>query len=152
MYSAWPLNCYGLLALQEHVANEINSRTNLSLTLAPLITISQSAHIYSDCFSAADELIEKEYPKIIRRSQNKFNDPVGNFIITLLSKEGKIHVEQTFREDLIKIYTGRNALKLAKEIIADNPGILPDHAIYLGIELQKAQIALDKGTNYEQDK
>jgi thymidylate synthase len=48
MFSAWPANAMGLRALQHHIRDEIASQSEYDLTMGPLITISQSAHIYDD--------------------------------------------------------------------------------------------------------
>lgn len=150
MFSAWPFNAFGLRALQEHIYSKIQDEIPLKLTMGKLIIVSQSAHIYDDCFEDCDRLIAEEYPKIIRRSE--YNDPVGNFIITI-DIEG-IHVEQTSPTgETMKYYpTENNVLKLAKKIISENPNIQADHAIYIGVELQKAKTAIDEGWDYEQDK
>ena len=59
MFSAWPSNAMGLRALQIHIMREIQNRINQKLKIGPLVTVSQSAHIYNDCLlytsDAADE-------------------------------------------------------------------------------------------------
>ncbi|MFH1403818.1 MAG: DUF4346 domain-containing protein [Candidatus Altiarchaeota archaeon] len=48
-------------------------------------------------------------------------------------------------------FRGKKAEKIYREIIAHNLVSLMDHAAYLGAELAKAELALTKGVEYEQD-
>jgi len=64
MFQAWPENAYGLRALQEHVRcgvlkYEGEFQDTDSLALGDLVIVSQSAHIYEDCWGPAKELVEK---------------------------------------------------------------------------------------------
>jgi thymidylate synthase len=148
MFSAWPANAMGLRALQAHIRDEIAQRSHYDLKLGPLITISQSAHIYDDTWENADLLIQKEYTKICR--QRLYNDPVGNFVITV--DDGDIAIEHTTPcGESVKKYQGKSAALLSRQIAADCPGIQIDHALYLGCELQKAEIAQRSKIPYEQD-
>jgi len=145
MYSAWPANAMGLRALQRHLRDEIDS----TLQLAPLIIISQSAHIYDDCWNHAQYLIDNEYPKIA--SKKDYADPVGNFCIELL--DGQIQVTHVFPNgEFVKIYSGKQPLALLRDITQSNPGVQSDHAGYLGIELQKAFECLRDDSMYSQDR
>lgn len=45
MFSAWVANAMGLRALQRHICDLVRDRSAYKLTVGPLITISQSAHI-----------------------------------------------------------------------------------------------------------
>ncbi len=87
-------------------------------------------------------------------------DHAGFFYIYL--KDGLIVVEHylnvqkgTGRDvdtgKLNKVFKGKTAIALG-HAVADQ-GLIGrhDHAVYLGRELQKAQIALEKGLKYEQD-
>jgi thymidylate synthase len=145
MFSAWVANAMGLRSLQAHVRNEIDK----DLELAPLITISQSAHIYDDCFENADNLIETQY---YGNKKITHVDPVGNFIIEYdqeikyKEKVRVLHLDQ--QDNLIKEYYGENPLFFIRAIAKDNPSIDPLHMGYLGLELQK--VAQQK-ENYKQD-
>ncbi|MBC6420470.1 MAG: DUF4346 domain-containing protein [Hormoscilla sp. SP12CHS1] len=155
MYMAWPANAIGLRALQQYIRDAIASRSDYDLNMGPLITVSQSAHLYDDTFENADRLIKTQYAKICQ--QRDYHDPTGNFVITLES--GKIMVEQmtpgTVPEksgEVVNCYEGRSALSLYRQIAADCQGMEVEHAMYLGTELQKAEIALSRKQVYEQDK
>ena len=148
MFSAWVSNAMGLRALQEHVMDSINSQSALELSLGPLITISQSAHIYDDCWENAKALT-RSY--LAQERKIDYQDSVGDFLVELEGRQVKI--SQMFPAgEVAKVYTGTDHLKLLREICAINPAIKPSHAGYLGIELYKASSALIVGGEYRQDK
>jgi thymidylate synthase len=149
MFAAWPANAMGLRALQQHIRDKIAKHSDYNLTMGPLITISQSAHIYDDTWESVDWLIANQYSKIVR--QRDFYDPSGNFLIEVES--AWIVVKQTTpgSGELVATYTGKNPLKLVREICAASPAIHPEHIGYLGIELHQAYECLKTGKKYIQD-
>ncbi|BAY43459.1 hypothetical protein SAMD00079811_10390 [Scytonema sp. HK-05] len=152
MFSAWPANAMGLRALQRYIRDEICRRSTHSLKMGPLITISQSAHIYDDCWENAEKVIQSQYGKICQ--QRDYADPTGSFVIAV--QEGKILVEQMTpgSGEVVNCYSGKSAKQLYQQIAADCPGLQVEHAMYLGTELQKAELALSMKQEliYEQDK
>ena len=148
MFAAWPANAMGLRALQKHIRNEICQRSQYDLRLAPLIT--QSAHIYDDTWSNAEQLIKEQYSAICKKLD--YYDPVGNFLIEIA--DDKIVVTHTTpgSGEIVGCYSGKNPLKMIKEICAALPAIRPDHAGYLGMELQKAANCLKIDKSYIQDR
>jgi thymidylate synthase len=152
MFSAWPANAIGLRALQQHIRDAIATRSNYDLKMGPLITISQSAHIYDDCWENADNLIQTQYAKICQ--QRDYDDPSGSFVINV--QNGKIIVEHMTlgSGEVINCYSGKSAKQLYQQLAADCPSLQVEHAMYLGTELQKAEIALSTKQYflYEQDK
>lgn len=149
MFSAWVANAMGLRALQQHIRDEIQARSECVLKMGPLITISQSAHIYDDTWDSADRLIQQQYARISKNID--YCDRAGNFLIEVV--EDKVVVTQTTpgSGEVIAQYSGKNALKLIREICKASPAIRPDHAAYLGIELHKAVECLKQDKQYIQD-
>ncbi|MDZ8028429.1 MAG: thymidylate synthase [Nostoc sp. SerVER01] len=149
MFAAWPANAMGLRALQQHIKNEISNHSQYELKMGPLITISQSAHIYDDTWSNAEQLINQQYATICRTVD--YHDPAGNFLIEII--ENKIIITQTTpgSGEVVSCYSGKDVLKLLREICAASPSIRPNHAGYLGMELQRASECLKTGTKYIQD-
>ncbi|MFM7405723.1 MAG: thymidylate synthase [Cuspidothrix sp.] len=149
MFAAWPANAMGLRSLQKHIRNEICQRSQYNLKLGPLITLSQSAHIYDDTWSNAEQLIKEQYTAIAKKPG--YYDPAGNFLIEIA--EEKIIVTHTTpgSGEIVGCYSGKNPLKLIKAICAALPAIRPDHAGYLGIELQKAATCIKIDKPYIQD-
>ena len=151
MFSAWPSNAMGLRALQIHIMREIQNRINQKLKIGPLVTVSQSAHIYNDCWEYADKIVDAEYETICR--EKKYADPSGSYLIVI--KNNQIFVEHITpgSGEIVNCYFGKSARKIYNKIAEDSPGIGIKHAMYLGSELQKAEICLkDKSYHYQQDK
>lgn len=146
MFSAWPANAMGLSALQQYILDKVVQRAGYNLKKGSLIIISQSAHIYSDCWEYADRLIEEQYSNICK--QRDFNDPTGSFVISL--QDSFIIVEHTTpgTGEVVNCYTGTSARKLYQQIAKNCPSLQVEHAMYLGTELQKAEIALSNSQVY----
>ncbi|MGB7442815.1 MAG: thymidylate synthase [Coleofasciculaceae cyanobacterium] len=152
MFSAWPANAMGLRALQKHIRDEIAANSDYELRMGPLITISQSAHLYDDTFENADKLIKTQYAQICR--QQDYGDPSGNFVISVQDSQILVEHMTPGTGEVVNLYSGKSAKHLYQQIAADCPSLQADHAMYLGTELQKAEIVLltEQGFIYEQDK
>ncbi|OAB56524.1 thymidylate synthase [Phormidium willei BDU 130791] len=150
MFGAWVANAMGLRALQQHLKEKLEVQAGLNLDLGPLITISESAHIYDDCWENADTLIEQQYPKLLKN--RSFADPSGSF--TILVSGGEMVVEHLTpgSGEPLGCYVGKTAKRLYQTIAADCPVLETEHALYLGTELQKAEISLKLELEYQQDK
>jgi thymidylate synthase len=148
MFSAWPANAMGLRALQHHIRDEIASQSEYDLTMGPLITISQSAHIYDDCWETVEQLLANQYQLIINQEFRNYSDPAGNFLVE--TDGNNITVSQlTPSGEFVGKWEGKNPLKLIREIIADCPSIQSFHIGYLAREIERAS---QLKTNYTQDK
>jgi len=152
LFSAWPANAMGLRALQQHVRDRLNASKNGSIQLGPLITLSQSAHIYDDCWESADRTIREHYPQLCR--QRHYADPSGNFIISMRAADILVERTTPHSGETVAHYTGTSAQQLYREIAADCPSLQVEHALYLGTELQKAETVLraPERFRYEQDR
>jgi len=151
MFSAWVANAMGLRALQCHIRDAIAERSGDQFTLGPLITVSQSAHIYSDCWEQADRVVASQYPKLCR--DRAFGDPSGSFTIRI--EDGQILADHLTpgSGEVVNCYCGKSARSLYQQIAADCPVLQVEHALYLGTELQKAEMALlDPRITYQQDR
>jgi len=138
MWGAWPSNAFALRRLQENVAK------NLNLKVGSLVTNSMSAHIYSNCFENADELIKKRKMNYLKKDQK------GDLVIFL--SENKINILHKDRGgNEIGHYEGNTAKKLMNQISLNKLIGTTSHAMDIGMELQKAEIALEKGIEYKQD-
>ncbi len=124
----------------------------INLKRGPLVTISQSAHIYDDCWEYAQKIIQTEYSKILR--SRDFSDKSGSFVISV--SEGEIAVEHVTpgTGEVVNCYSGKSAKQLYQQIAASCPALQVEHAMYLGTELQKAEIALSSSQTlvYIQDR
>jgi thymidylate synthase len=148
MFSAWPANAMGLRALQHHIRDEIASQSEYDLTMGPLITISQSAHIYDDCWETVQQLIDNQYQSIISQEFRGYSDPVGNFLVETDGNNITV-IQLTPSGEFVGKWEGKNPLKLIRQIIADCPSIQSFHVGYLAREIERAS---QLKTNYTQDK
>jgi thymidylate synthase len=148
MFSAWPANAIGLRALQRHIRDKIASQSEYDLTMGPLITISQSAHIYDDCWETVVQLLANQYQSIISQEFRGYSDPAGNFLVE--TDGNNITVSQLNPNgEFVGEWEGKNPLKLIRQIIADCPSIQSFHIGYLAREIERAS---QLKTNYTQDK
>jgi thymidylate synthase len=148
MFSAWPANAMGLRALQRHIRDEIARQSDYDLSMGPLITISQSAHIYDDCWENVEQLINNQYQSIISQEFRGYSDPAGNFLVE--TDSNNITVSQLNPNgEFVGKWEGKNPLKLIRQIIADCPSIQSFHIGYLAREIERAS---QLKTNYIQDK
>ncbi|OCQ94620.1 thymidylate synthase [Oscillatoriales cyanobacterium USR001] len=152
MFSAWPANAIGLRKLQEHIRDEIAKKSEYNLRIGPLITISQSAHIYDDTFDSVDRTINDHYHHIIEEERKRYFDAVGNFLIKVEGKEILVCQTTSGSGEVVMYYRGKDPLKLLREICASSPAIKPEHSGYLGLELQKAFDCIRNGKSYVQDR
>ena len=150
MFSAWPANAMGLRALQRHIRDKIASQSDYDLTMGPLITISQSAHIYDDCWENVEQLLNNQYQSIINQELRSYGDPAGNFLVEASGYNGyNITVSQlTPSGEFVGKWEGKSPLKLIRQIITDCPSIQSFHIGYLAREIERAS---QQRANYTQD-
>jgi thymidylate synthase len=151
MFSAWPANAMGLRALQKYIRDAIADRSEYDIRMGPLITVSQSAHIYNDCWEYAVKLIAEQYDRISKK--RSFADPGGSFLISLDRKQGLIkveHISPTPGDEMLQTFTGKNPQKLTHQIVKTCPVLENSHCCYLGIEIQKAYQCLMDNSEYSQ--
>lgn len=80
-------------------------------------------------------------------------DGSGFFIIHVDVSQDRIVVEHyTYDRKLQNKFAGESAKRLCNRIIDENLINKPEHAMYLGQELAKAEIALKNNLKYKQDK
>lgn len=134
----WLLNCYGLMAIQKFVASQVG------MPIGAITVISHS-------ISLDPRELDRAMAVVGKRSHSKVFriDPMGYFRITLDGKE--ILVEHRFEDVTLKEYRGRTAISLQYQIARDVALSDINHAIYLGRQLAKAEMALKDGREFVQD-
>ena len=107
-------------------------------------------------------MAEKKVPLIeaVKTAEKDVNlDKNGFFVIELDRKDEKIRVEyysNVYKKERIvscnleKVFIGEKAAALSDTIAKNVPKLLPEHYMYLGRELQRAQCAIEKNKKYEQ--
>lgn len=133
IYRAWAANAYGLRALQGQIAEA------LSATAGDLAILSHSAHIYAHDWERAGELLAQHYkaadPRLVR-------DARGSFVIVLEPPEIVVR-HYTPGGEHLQSFRGSSARQLGVTL-SPYVGEL-SHAVYLGQELQKAELAIALG-------
>ena len=143
MFRAWLTNAFGLLQLQAQLVTRVGD-----CTLGELVIVSHSAHIYADSWDAAREIV-REHAREYFKNPRLVRDPRGSFNIRV---EGyQIRVDH-FSPDgaLLATFTSTQARQLQRELAFYISRT--DHAIYLGAELGKAELALKNNLPYVQDR
>lgn len=146
IYRAWATNAYGLRALHSLIAEGL--ATQAPVVTADLVIISHSAHVYAHDWEAAQTLVAHHY----RPTTPRFtHDPRGSFVV-LLEPPEIIVQHYTPAGEHIQTLRGSNARSLGARLIPYLSDV--NHAIYLGQELQKAELALRLGLPeaYHQDR
>ncbi len=148
MFSAWPLNAFGLLNIQKEIADAVGVK------LGPLATISGSAHIYEHDWAKTKDIIENRY----KPPQKLVFDPRGNFIIRLDRKDKKIIIDHyTPQQQKIGSFEfvmdgkGKSYWDILNKIMEKGLVSSLVHAADIGAELAKAELALRYGLKYSQD-
>lgn len=143
IFRAWASNAYGLRALQGLIAEGLGGAP-----LGDLAILSHSAHIYAHDWEPAGELLAHYYraadPRLAR-------DARGSFVVALEPPEIVVR-HYTPAGEHLQTFRGAAARELALQI---TPYVgEASHAIYLGQELQKAELALALGRPevYRQDR
>ncbi|MDO8538637.1 MAG: hypothetical protein Q7S21_07190 [archaeon] len=147
------LNAFSLRKLQQQFLDELNKKLEkqaLCIDLGAMILNIQSAHIFEADFSKSEETVKQNFSKILHLRENYF-DPRGNFVIYI--SEGKIVIEHLSPDNqLLFMFDALTAYELWDILVRENIITNISHALYIGTELQKAEIALKNGLKYEQDK
>jgi tetrahydromethanopterin S-methyltransferase subunit A len=87
-----------------------------------------------------------------RESIDYHSDPAGFFVIQLNRTAGEIileHYDASF--ELLRVLHGKKALEIYSTIVRNGWVTVLGHAAYLGRELAKAELALQRGWIYEQN-
>ena len=138
MFAAWPRNAFGLRKLQKMIAENVNVR------MGSLTTISKSAHIYERDWKDAEIISHKKVALEWK------GDPRGYFIIKIDGKKLKI-LHYANQGTFLREYEGNTAEELYKMLLDNNAISMPEHWVYIGKELMKAEMALRLGKKYVQD-
>jgi thymidylate synthase len=137
---AWLLNFYGLMAFQSAVAKKVAEKVEI----AP-----GAITVFSHSISIDPKELDRAIMVAEKRKWKMHLDPMGYFRITLDGKE--IMVEHRFEDVTLTEYRGKTAVSLQHQIARDVALSDINHAIYLGRQLAKAEMALKDGREFVQD-
>ncbi|MCH8519143.1 MAG: thymidylate synthase [Nanoarchaeota archaeon] len=139
MYEAWPRNTFALRYLQKMICEKTHK------SLGNLTIISNSAHIYERSFRKVEAILEKKQKKVTWDQ-----DPNGTIAINNIDNKIVVKHLDTNGQRLEQ-FEGTSAIELYKYIANSLKISDISHAMDIGCELQKAQIALEQNIEYMQD-
>ncbi len=154
MFEAYPENAFGLRALQEIIRKELNEELRKKgkhneIRLGSLIINSQSAHVYDDCFESVRKIVKENLQKYLPVPSERY-DSKGRFVIEISGDEIRaIHMSTS--GETMGVYKGKTAKELRDIISRENLLGNTEHGIYMGLELQKAEFAMQNNLEYVQD-
>jgi hypothetical protein len=139
-------NAFGLRTLQARIAKETG------FELGALQITSQSAHIYESDWDNAKKLAMCAFWQApVRPMRGEDADPRGRFLIR--NKDGKILVEfQGSNGQTLLQFEGTSSDTLIKEISKHELFSQTGHALDIGAQLARAEIALQKNIEFTQDR
>ncbi len=141
-------NAFGLRMLQKTIADDVG------LGLGKLQITSQSAHIYEQDWENASKLAKCAYwerePSMTFTPETE-SDPRGSFLITVEGEKIIAVFQGPTGDELMKI-EGESAKKVGYIMAHLELPSLSKHMLDIGMELQKAEMALQKKVPYKQDK
>ncbi len=147
MYHGWPRNMFAMRRLQKLIADGIG------LPLGAVTMITHSAHIYADDWDAARETIDRYSARSLWHKQNPRRELDPRGYITISVVDGKIvAVLYSPEDEELATFSGSKARELYAQIADGAYLVMPSHLLYLGGELQKAELARRLGQEYVQDK
>ena len=145
------------MAIQDFVVNSVNEKLSKeaidtdSLKMGSLTIFSHSISIdpdsYEDMKGVADNIASKG-PRYDKEISFEENDQRGYFQIEVEGKE--IIVKHIYRAQEINEYRAKDPRAIKKQIAVDMAISDIDHAIYIGMELEKAYQSIKRGFNYKQ--
>jgi thymidylate synthase len=137
----WPIDAVMLRTLQGGLARR------LGLEAGGLVMVSGSARLGASDEEQAREALRAHYPRLLAWQ----SDPRGLFRIRLEGEQIAIEHRVENLGPTGRRFSGTSAERLYKALVNDRLVLLPEHAAYLGSELQKAELALRLGLGYRQD-
>jgi thymidylate synthase len=133
---AWPLNFSGLAALQGEVAKRAD------IPPGPIT-------VFSHSISIDPRELDRALTVVGKRRWKMRLDPMGYFRVSLDGQE--ILVEHRFEDVTLKEYRGRTAVAVQHQVARDLALSDINHAMYLGRQLARAELALKEGREFVQD-
>lgn len=138
-------NAFGLRTLQARIAKQTG------FELGALQITSQSAHIYESDWNNANKLSACSFWKSPTPAFSQYNiDPRGTFCIRLEKNKIVVDFNDKNGANLLQ-FTSRSADHLVRKISQHELFSKTDHALDIGLQLARAEIALHKNIPFTQD-
>lgn len=150
MFKAWPENAYALWSLQRWVRDCVTARlykkgeTNANVQMGTMTIVSQSAHTYQEDYEMAKWVLDHHWQDLCASERYDW-DKKGNFVITVEAFDRKAIVIEHYAHEngpLIRRYIAADAYDAMRQLSDSETISTHKHALYIGTELQKAELAL----------
>jgi len=136
MFQGWPENAYGLRHLHEWMRNMVlkmggEHQDDEGLGLGDLVIISQSAHIYEDCWGPAKEIVDEH------RRYREWHDEKGQWTFATAEQDSTVIATLHSPEGEFLTSISGKPEKIRREIA--RRGLISDvgHALYVGQMLER---------------
>lgn len=140
-------NAFGLRLLQKTIADELN------LQLGALQFTAQSAHVYEADWGDAKKLVQcaiwDREPNFVFDPESE-GDQRGMVLIKVHNKNIVATLQSANGEELMTL-EGKTAIEVGRKIAHQDVLSRSDHLLDVGMELQKAELALAHNIQYMQD-
>ncbi|MBF0097121.1 MAG: hypothetical protein HQM04_10855 [Magnetococcales bacterium] len=138
----WLRNCYGLMAIQDFVAQRVGLAVGALTLLSHSISIDPQGDGLARAKAIAlakksDDRIDPESGKVSLRT-----DPNGEFVVSMDRAAGELVVHHRYRGQLLKEYRGRDSESIEKQLARDCALSEIGHALFLGREMARWQMKL----------
>lgn len=146
MYSAWPLNMFGLRVFQQELAMMIDPK----LKLGPLTSISHSAHIYESSWQGAEKLVHDHWTDVSCQW-----DPRGNLNVEINGRE--IVVKHLSPDGIFLDEYRQNGMdeKASRDLCfkLESAGVFSTigNAMYAARNIERAETAIKLGLPFTSD-
>ena len=138
--NAWLMNLYGLMAVQQYVASQ------LDLPIGPITIFSHSISIQpGDMEEAVSIAKTRKSDDTLHFKTGKSSlreDPNGYFTVAVDEAKAEIVLEHVYEGMSLALYRGTSAAEICVQLERDIALSLVSHALYLGIQLAKAEETL----------
>ncbi len=141
LLSAWLQNVYGLMALQEHVADQLLLGRGTIVVVSHSLTIDPASPRAEQAKAIADNWQDDDVDRETGAHRLR-EDPHGYFVVSTDARTGTIVAQHKHNGVVLGEYRERLAARIARRIAADNAVSVPSHALWLGQELARAQAEL----------
>jgi thymidylate synthase len=139
VFRAYPLNAAALAELQARLATQLGV-----IGPGPLTLVSQSAHIYSDCWHSASSSLA------VQGRHTKFDQDLRGSFVFRLSGSDLIADHYSVQGDWLQNFAATSANTLFRLLSPFVSRV--DHALYLGREIARLEFSRKSGTVYRQDR
>jgi thymidylate synthase len=140
---AWLENVYGLISIQRYVAEHVG------MTPGPITVISHSISIDANSLDKAKKVAEsKKTDDVVDRATGKRDlrhDAHGYFTVTTDPESQELIVQHSFNGMVINEYRGKTSEAVERQLARDDALSEISHALYLGRELTRQEMAMKAG-------